>query len=87
MGAKKQHKGSHSRRSYPVKQGLPKETTKFYKEKALIIDGKLINEEGKVKEIPRKLKKGLKDVKKFINKKRRGFLKQEIKNIDNNETN
>ena len=77
MGSKKQHIGSHSRRSYPIKQGLPKEEAELYREKPLIIDGTLVKEGGKVKQVPRKQKKGLKDVKKFINKKRRGFLKQE----------
>lgn len=76
---KKQHIGSHSNHSYPAKKGLPVEETRRYKEKPLFVDGELVIEGGKVKQVKRKMKTGLKDVKKFINKKRRGFLKQDTK--------
>lgn len=78
---KKQHIGGHNRHSYPANKGLPKEEAELYKDKPIYVDGKFI------KMIKKERKTGLKFIKKFINKKRRGFLKQEntneLKILDN----
>lgn len=81
---KKQHIGSHSNHSFPVNKFFPMEVIRRIKQTLVYVDGQPVREDGKLKTTRRKMKNGLKDLKKFIHNKRRGVLKQQTRDeLDN----